>query len=63
MSETSDILNTFFEYASEYLGHDVRRITIIEGGKVVPKLDELTTEYVQYTHLFVYWGKLSNSME
>jgi hypothetical protein len=56
----SEILNTFFDYTDEYLGVKVRRIAIIDCDQVVPKLDELTTDYGQYTHLFVYWETLKN---
>ena len=57
--ERVDMLKVFFDYASVYLGRKVDPVTIREGGKVVPKFDELTTDYTKYTHLFVYWGKLA----
>ena len=58
MEIDSTLLDNFFEYAVGYLGHPVKRVTIVESRGVVPKMDELTTEYEQYTHLFQYWEEL-----
>ena len=52
------ILNVFYDYASQNLDRDIRRITIIESGQVAPKFDEITSDYECYVHLIEYWGKL-----
>ncbi len=54
----SEALKKFFDHANAYLGRTVNLITIRESGKVVPKFDELTGDYEQYSHLFEYWHKL-----
>ena len=54
----SELLRAFFDYAGIYLGRKINFVTIRDGGKVVPKFDELTTDYSQYVHLFEYWHEL-----